>query len=110
MAARKKTNVRDVTNTILRRIHDEIRATRTELTERIDQTNARLDVHERVLERLVDVAERTHEQLGTHEQVLVKLVRAVERLDARMDNLTGAHREEHDALRSRLDRLEQKVG
>jgi hypothetical protein len=88
--------VQDLTIEILKSIRDEIRTTNTgienlrvDLTARIDQTNARLDQHERVL---------------------VKLIGEVHSLNDRFDNfLTGAHGKEHDELRSRIERIEGRL-
>jgi chromosome segregation ATPase len=101
---RRKNGTTNVTVEILRGIRDEIRAMRTDVNERleglgvrIDETNARLD--------------QTNARLDVHEQALGKLVREVHTLNERMDNfLTGAHRQEHEELKARLDRLERRAG
>jgi ABC-type transporter Mla subunit MlaD len=110
MADKKKRGVRDLTVEILKGIRDEIRHTnrgldnlradvdklRTDLTERLDQTNARLD--------------QTNARLDQHEKVLVKLIGEVKTLNDRFDNfLTGAHGKEHDELRARIERIEQRL-
>ncbi|MBX3190304.1 MAG: hypothetical protein KF819_25115 [Labilithrix sp.] len=107
MASKKRRpngGVEDLTIRILKSIRDEIRSTnegletlRTDLTGRLDQTNARLD--------------QTNARLDQHEKVLVKLIGEVQSLNGRFDNfLTGAHKQEHDELRARIGRIEDRLG
>jgi chromosome segregation ATPase len=75
-----------------------------ETNARLDQTNARLDQTNARLDQ-------TNVRLDQHEKVLVRLAEEVHSLNARFDNfLTGAHREEHDALRTRVERIEEHLG
>jgi hypothetical protein len=61
-----------------------------ETNARLDQTNARLDVHEKALTALVG---------------------EVRALNQRFDNfLTGAHRQAHEELEARVDRIEAHLG
>jgi hypothetical protein len=86
----------DLTTEVLIQIRDEIKATRTDL-------GARLDTHEKVLVRLVDLGER-------HEQALARVVNRLESLDNRFDNfLTGAHHTAHEEERKKLDDLDARV-
>lgn len=120
MASRKGKpggGVRELTIEILKSIRDEIRTTNAgleslrdeleslgvDLIGRIDQTNARLDQTNARLDQ-------TNARLDQHEKVLVKLIGEVHSLNDRFDNfLTGAHGKEHDELRSRIERLEERL-
>lgn len=114
----------DLTIEILKSIRDEIRATRTDLAERIDQTNARLDQtnarldqtnvrldrHERVLEGLAHQAEVTNERLDRHGQALGRLIDEVKNLGERIDNvLTGSLGEKVRELDRRVAALEARA-
>lgn len=117
--------VANVTVLILREIRDELKATRRDLTERIDQTNARLDETNARLDVTIARLDVTNTRLDSHEKVLLRLVDVVERMDGRVERLdgrverlegrlenfiTGTHREDHEALRRRVDRLEALAG
>lgn len=92
-----------LTTKVLIEIRDEIKATRTELREEIRSTNVRLDVHEQLLVRIVDVCER-------HENAIGKLVVSVDSLTGRFDNvLGGVHKTAHDDDRRRVDDLDLRV-
>lgn len=68
-----------------------------ETNERLEQTNARLD--------------QTNARLDQHEKVLVKLVTEVQALGERFDHfLTGSHRDDHERLRARIERVEKHLG
>lgn len=104
-----------------------------ETNERLEQTNERLEQTTERLERvmltgfdtLADLQREANERLAQtnqrldgavsrlddHEQLLVALVGGVSSLNERFDNfLSGAHRQEHDTLRDRVERLEKHVG
>ncbi len=69
----------------------------------LDQTNTRLDSHERILVRLVD-------EVTVQGKAIVKLIHAVDGINDRFDNfLTGAHHQDHEALRGRVAKLEDAV-
>lgn len=132
MAAKKQSgSVANLTIEILKDIRNEIRNTNS----RLDQTNSRLDQTNERLERLtVDVntrlegidrrlegidgrlegidgrLDRVEGRLETHGQAIVKLIGQVETLNGRFDNfLTGAHKEAHEELRARVERIEQRL-
>jgi hypothetical protein len=100
----------DLSTEVLIQIRDEIKATRADLGARIDLTNVRLDqmttrldTHEKVLVRLVDLGER-------HEHALARVVNRLESLDDRFDNfLTGAHHNAHEEERKKLEDLDARV-
>jgi chromosome segregation ATPase len=102
---------RDLTIEILKQIRDEARRT----NERLDQTNERLDnLSSEVRQLRADTSAglARHEQiLMRHEAAIGRLVVEVTGLNERFDNfLKGAHHEEHEALRLRIERLEERIG
>jgi chromosome segregation ATPase len=101
----------DITIHVLREIRDEMRGMRTELSERIDQTNERLDRHEQVLVQLVHQTESTNERLDRHERALGLLINEVRGLGSRIDNLvTGPMGEKVRELDRRVATLESRAG
>jgi hypothetical protein len=91
---------------VLERIHEElsgIRAEQVKTNERLDETNMRLD-------RVVQEQIRHATAIVDLEAGQREVVRAVDRLVARFDNfLTGTHRDYHEAVRARLDRVESDL-
>ena len=54
--------------------------------------------------------DRIDGRLETHGKAIVKLIGQVESLNGRFDNfLTGAHKEAHEELRARVERIEQRL-
>ena len=94
MSDKQDRPVADLTLEVLREIRAEARKTNA----RLDQTNARLDnLQEEVREGFA--ALRTEMHVG------------FEQLGGRIDNLLlGEHREEHESLRGRVDRIERHLG
>jgi len=90
---------RDMTVEILRQIRDEIRATRTDLSGRLDQTNERLDVVTARLGTmegaLLDVAEQ--------QRFVVRWLRAGTRRDKQLEKRV-------DQVEARVDALETRTG
>lgn len=90
----------------------------SETNARLDQTNARLDHTisrlDHTITRVDEVVTRVDAvitRLDKHEQVLVQLVGEVQSRNQRFDNfLTGAHRQAHEELRARVERLEAHLG
>lgn len=88
----------DLTTQVLIEIRDEIRATRTDLTERIDQTNARLD--------------QTNARLDRSEK---RIVESEIRVSTELVALTGVVRDLRDTLlddrhlRQAVDDHEQRI-
>lgn len=92
----------DLTIEILKSIRDEIRDTRTELTSRIDQTNARLDVVREELSGRID---------GLARQIVESEIRtatAITDLAGTVREMTGLLRTQHD-LRPRLEKCEHDI-
>jgi hypothetical protein len=95
----------DLTTEILIEIRDEIRATRTELSSRIDQTNGRI---EHTNQRLDQTSERL-------EQAAKRQVEAEIRLSTEVVALTGVVRDLRDTLledrhlRQTVDNHEQRI-
>lgn len=124
-------DVASLTLSILREIRDEARST----NERLDKTNERLEaltteVREGFAELRADVRAlrgetgelggqmeeavrvlKNHDsQLQEHGHALRRLVEQNDGLALRFDHfLTGPHREDHDALRARVERIEQHL-
>jgi chromosome segregation ATPase len=93
----------DLTVSILREIRDEIRATRTDLGERIDETNKRLD------ERLGETNERlaeTNNRLGVVETTLQEFAGQHLLLTRYVKHSVDRHGEAIDDLRDRVGKLE----
>ena len=87
MPGKQNAKVGDLTVRVLREIRDEVRQLREETNTRLDQTNARLD-------GLVQHVDDGFAFLG-----------------GRIDNLLpGEHRQEHEELRGRVERIEQHLG
>jgi chromosome segregation ATPase len=101
----------DLTNEILIEIRDEIRATRTDLGSRIDQTNSRIDRTNDRLDRLVQ--EQIRQATAVVElQVGQREMRdEIRGLNARIDNVltgsVGSAVKEHE---SRIRRVEEHLG
>jgi len=114
----------DLTNKILIEIRDEMKATRTELRQELagvreDVVSVREEVAG-VREDVVSVREEVRQinrRLETHEQVFVKIVdvlvqqrRSLDKLTGRVDNFfSGAHRDAHNDDRERIDDLDARV-
>jgi chromosome segregation ATPase len=99
-------DVENLTIEILKQIRDEIRATRTDLSARIDQTNARLDQTNVRLDQ-------SNERLGAVESALLDLAEQ-QRFVVRMLR-TGVSKDRHledevDTLRTPVDAIEAKLG
>lgn len=98
---------------VLEKIHEELsgmRAEQVKTNERLDQTNERLDQTNERLDRVVQEQIRHATAIVDLEAGQREMVRAVDRLVARFDNfLTGTHRDDHEALRSRLERVESDL-
>lgn len=88
----------DLTVEILKQIRDEIRATRTDLSERIDQTNSRLDQTNSRLDKV----EETLVELATQQRFVVKFLRENRDREVRLEN-------EVDHLRHRVDEIEARL-
>ena len=100
----KSGDVASLTLKILGQIRDEARTTNT----RLDATNQRLDT-------LQDEARATNTRLDATNVHLHELTRATvggfAEVNRRIDNmLLGEHRDEHQELRRRVERLEHQVG
>jgi hypothetical protein len=112
----------DLTNEILIEIRDEIRATRTDLgarleqtNSRIDQTNSRLDRSNERLDRVVQEQIRQATTLIAVEagqrEMKETLHHAIEGLGARIDNvLVGGMGEKVREHESRIHRVEEHLG
>jgi hypothetical protein len=102
----------DLTTQILIEIRDEIRATRVDLSSRIDQTNGRLD---QMNGRIDQTNERLDLTNGRLEQVAKRQVEAEIRLSTEVVALTGVVRELRDTLledrhlRQTVDNHEQRL-
>jgi hypothetical protein len=79
----------DITTQILVEIRDEIRSTRTELSERIDQTNARLD----------QTNVRLDETIVRMDRVERRQIESEIRLSTEITTLTGVMRDLQETLR-----------
>jgi hypothetical protein len=108
----------DLTNEILIEIRDEIRATRTDLGARIDQTNSRIDRTNDRLDRVVQEQIRQATAIvaieaGQREmnETLVGVSREIRSLNSRIDNVltgsVGSTVKEHE---SRIRRVEEHLG
>ncbi len=121
MAGNNGAEVHDLTIEILKSIRDEIhtgfatmndRIDRLEsgLGARLDQTNARLDQTNARLDQTNGRLDQVVARLDLHSQALAKLIGEVGSLNVRFDNfLTGSHRDEHNELRARIERIEERL-
>ena len=85
----------DLTIQILQGIRDEIRETRTELSERIDETNVRLHEMRTELSRRIVESE-------------IRTATAITDLAGSVQDMTTVLRAQHD-LRPRLERCEREI-
>ena len=97
----KQKDVANLTVQILREIRDEAKKTNARLDDtnaRLDDTNARLDLLQtEVREGFAGLRTEMHD--------------GFEHLGGRIDNvLLGEHRQEHEELRGRVERIEQHLG
>ena len=101
MPSKRDETVADLTVKILREIRDEAKQTNV----RLDQTNARLD----------GLQHEMHESIGQTNARLDGLQREMragfEHVGRRIDNLLlGPHRDDHEQIHERLDRIEHHIG
>lgn len=87
----------DLTVQILTDIRDEIRTTRTDLGQRIDQTNVRLDS---VREELGHRIDQTNVRI---DQTNVRITESEIRTSTALHELNGTMRDVHGLLKDRLD-------
>jgi len=106
--------VTDLTVKILREIRDETRQTNT----RLDQTNACLDslqheMHESIGQTNARLDGLQHEMGQTNarlDSLQHEMRRGFDKVGQRIDNLLlGPHREDHEQIHQRLDRIEQHL-
>jgi chromosome segregation ATPase len=101
----------DLTHAILREIRDEIRATNTNLSAKIDATNDRLDRTNTNLSAKIDATNErldvTNERLTLVEQTVSDAVSQIVLLARYVKN---KHQTAIDELRERVTRLEAKSG
>jgi len=106
--------VTDLTVTILREIRDETRQTNTRLDslqqgmhESIGQTNARLDGLQHEMGQANARLDQTNSRLDS---LQLEMRKGFEHVGQRIDNLLlGPHREDHEQIHKRLDRIEQHL-
>jgi chromosome segregation ATPase len=108
MAGKRNDKVTDLTVMVLREIRDEVRELRGEAKEtnaRLDQTNARL---EGLTQRVDGLQVEMRQGFSA---LRAEMHQGFELLGNRIDNvLLGEHRQEHEELRGRVERIEQHLG
>jgi chromosome segregation ATPase len=100
----------DLTIEILKQIRDELVTTRTTLSERIDETNQRID---RMGASLGERIDRTNQRLSTVEVTLLDLAEQQRFVVRHLSALTTRDRrleDDMDALRARVDNIERRLG
>lgn len=97
----------EITTKILRQIRDEIIATRTDLSKRLDATNERLDATNVRLDVTNERLDMTNERLSVVERVVTDAAVQIRTLRRNVKTIHGGAIED---LRKRVTRLEKKVG
>ncbi len=100
-----------LTLAVLREIRDEVRTTRTDLTERVDHLTERVDEQGSLLQTIADVQIRQEALLQRHDDALGSIVHELRRIHERIDHvyegpLTSAVRD-HEARLRRLEGRDQ---
>lgn len=104
MAGKRDDKVTDVTVKILREIRDEARQTNA----RLDQTNARLDGLQHEMRDMHESIGQTNVRLDSLQH---EMRAGFEHVGQRIDNLlVGHHRDDHEKIHERLDRIEHHLG
>ena len=99
MAGNNGSEAPDLMIQILTSIRDEVRS-----------TNGRLERVEGRLEKMDGRLECVEGRLDLHGQALVKIIGELGTLNERFDHfVTGPHRAEHEELRARVERIEQRL-
>ena len=93
-----------LTLAVLREIRDEVRATRTDLTERVDHLTERVDEQGSLLQTIAAVQIRQEALLQRHDDALGSIVHELRRIHERIDHvyegpLTSAVRDHETRLR-----------
>ena len=94
--------------------NERLDALRTETNERLDalrnEMNERLDDHHGLLTEVVRVLGDHDRTLKQHGDALERLADGQDLLNERLENfMTGVHRQEHDEMRARIAKLEERV-
>ena len=93
-----------LTHAVLREIRDEVRTTRTDLTERVDHLTGRVDEQGSLLQTIAAVQIRQAALLQRHDDALGSIVHELRRIHDRIDDvyegpLTSAVRDHEPRLR-----------